>query len=283
MLITGGAGRLSHVLAPAFVGRGWEVHAPGRAELDITCPLQVRKALSRWRPTALVNLAAWTDLGRCETDPDQAFEVNGLAVGTLMEQSAKLGVHLCHISTDYVFDGRQRTPYREIDAPNPLSAYGASKLEGERLLAPEATLVRVGWISSPFGRSFVRTVLRQARWGDGRELRYVTDEVGSPTVAGDAARSIIALVERRHAGTIHVANEGSASRFQVACRVMAAAGHDLGRVGAVRTAELLPPFPGTRPQYSALDTSNLQAMGLGNPPWEQAVDQLVQQLIQHAH
>lgn len=226
----------------------------------------------------MVNLAAWTDADACEAAPEVAHAVNAVAVATLAELCHDLDAHLCHVSTDYVFDGARRAPYREDDPAHPLSAYGRSKLAGEAATPPEATLVRIGWVSGRYGRSLVRTVLEQAL-DPKAELAYVHDRVGSPTVADDAARVIVELVERRHAGVLHVANSGFARCDELARRVLRAAGDDPGRIRSIRTAELRPQGIARRPPWSALDTSALETLGLGLRTWEDAVDELVEELV----
>ena len=280
VLVTGAGGQVGAELVAVFGAAGHEVTAATSAVLDVTDRRAVAEALRAVAPDVVVNAAAWTDVDACEDDPARAELVNGHSVGHLAEAAEAQGAHLCHLSTDYVFDGRKAEPYVEDDEPHPLSAYGWSKLAGERHLRPDDTLVRTSWVSGRHGRNVVTAILDQARRGG--ELSFVDDQRGSPTMAADLATKVLDLAEARAGGTFHVTNQGEASWYDVARAVMAALGLDPGRVRAVATAELDPPRRAVRPANSVLDNARLRREGMGVlPHWRERLDALVAVMAGH--
>jgi len=169
-----------------------------------------------------------------------------------------------HVSTDYVFDGRLERPYHEWDPPNPLSVYGASKRAGEvEALAhgPAATVVRTSWLCGEHGSNVVRTVLDRASRSQDR-LAFVDDQRGCPTMTADLARMLRRLALDRRSGLYHVTNQGAVTWYEFVREVLAAAGHDPGRVQPITTAELDPPRPAPRPANSVLDNAALRTAGI---------------------
>lgn len=279
MLVTGAAGQLGQELVRAFDGDGgrWEVAALGRADLDVADRDAVLQAVPASGPDLVIHAGAWTKVDACEGDPDRAFQVNALGTRHVAEAAWYAGAHLCYLSTDYVFDGRATRPYTEWDDPNPLSVYGRSKLGGERACPPEATIVRTSWVCGVRGDNMVRTVLRLAA-GEG-PLRFVDDQRGSPTTARDLAGAVRRLATDRRPGVFHVTNQGHTTWYGFARAVLAAAGHDPGRVEPVATADLVPPRPAPRPAYSVLDNAALRLSGLPLlPRWEDSLAALVREL-----
>jgi dTDP-4-dehydrorhamnose reductase len=279
VLVTGGGGQVGTELAAAFSAAGWDVDAPARAELDVTDRAAVHAAIEGARPDAVVNGAAFTAVDACEAEVDRAYLVNALGVRHLAEASRRVGAHLCHISTDYVFDGTKDGPYVEWDAPNPQSVYGRSKLGGEVEAGPEATVVRTSWVCGVHGANLVKTVLRLAE-EPGRELAFVDDQRGCLTVADDLAGAIVRLVVDRRSGVHHVTNQGAQSWYELVRDVLVAAGHDGGRVRPITTAELDPPRPAPRPANSVLDNAVLRLEGLPLlPHHDEALPRLVARLV----
>ncbi len=275
LLLTGARGQVGREVEEVFVGEGWDVTALDRGRLDIGDREAVLAAVDAARPDAVVNAAAWTAVDDCEADPDRAWRVNSLGVRHVAEASRRAGAHLCHISTDYVFDGAQATPYVEWDVPNPRSAYGRSKLAGEREAGPAACVVRTSWVCGRYGANLVKTVLRLAAEPD-RELAFVDDQRGCLTVAADLAVAVHRLVADRRTGVHHVTNQGPASWYEIVGQVLAAAGHDPERVRPIATAELRPPRPAPRPANSVLDNAVFRLEGLPLlPPVEEALPRLV--------
>ena len=219
--------------------------------------------VTQWRPDVVVHAAAWTEVDACESAPDRAFRVNALAVRWVVEACDRVGAHLVHLSTDYVFDGIKADPYVEWDEPGPRSVYGASKLAGEReaeALGAAATVVRTSWVAGEHGANMVKTVLRLAAEHD--RLTFVDDQRGHPTFTADLAPVLRRLALDRRSGVHHVTNQGAVSWFEFAREVMRAAGRDPDVVAPIATAELHPPRPAPRPANSVLDNAVLRAAGL---------------------
>jgi dTDP-4-dehydrorhamnose reductase len=266
---------LGHDLVLAFADH--DVVACDHADLDVTDRDRVLQVIGEVRPAVIVNAAAWTDVDGCEGDPDRAFAVNALAVRNVAEAADHVGAWLCHLSTDYVFDGRSESPYGEWDHPNPLSAYGRSKLGGEHEVGDRATVVRSSWLAGSAGRSFVRTIL--AAVGRGGPLRVVEDEIGSPTFTPDLAGMIRRLVTERRPGLHHVTNQGSVSRYALAVEAVRFAGFDADSVLPTTAAELDPPRPATRPKFSVLDNAALRLAGVPLlAEYHESLERLVKEL-----
>jgi dTDP-4-dehydrorhamnose reductase len=228
-------------------------------------------------PDLIIHAAAWTEVDECETDPARAFSVNALGTRHIAEAAAIIGAHVTYISTDYVFSGLAERPYTEWDEADPLNVYGASKLAGERELDGSSTVIRTSWLFGRGGSNVVKTVLAKARAGD--ELRFVTDQVGSPTSAADLAHKVIELSIARRRGIYHVTNQGTASWFDFAKAVLGTAGEDPNLVQPINTSELRPPRAATRPGYSVLDNAALRLCGDRLlPPWKDSLAEVVRQL-----
>ncbi len=268
------AGRRRALLGPEGGGPGVDVTAADHAALPVEDRAMVLDAVLALRPDVVVHAAAWTAVDACEGDPDRAFRVNALGTRNVAEAARSAGAHLVYVSTDYVFDGASTRPYVEWDEPHPVSAYGRSKLGGERECPPEATVVRTSWVCGASGPNMVKTALRLAA-GDG-PLRFVDDQHGSPTFTADLAAAIVTLGLDRRPGTYHVTNVGSTSWFGFVQAVLKAAGHDPGRVEPISTAALDPPRAAPRPANSVLDNAALRLSGLPQlPDWHDGLARLV--------
>jgi dTDP-4-dehydrorhamnose reductase len=263
---------LSRVFDPEQV-----VALAGRGELDITDAKAVSSAVGRLRPQIVINAAAWTDVDGAEAEPAEADRVNRAGPAHLADACRDIGALLVHYSTDYVFDGRARVPYRVDDAPNPINVYGRTKLAGEREVMANGCrclLIRTSWLFAAQGHNFVRTILDLARRRS--TLEVVDDQSGRPTYAPDLARMTRALLLRRAVGTWHATNDGTATWYELARAIVDAAGLD---------CEILPcstessPRPARRPAFSVLDLSATAAL-MGRPRhWKEAVTACVRQLV----
>jgi dTDP-4-dehydrorhamnose reductase len=260
-LVTGADGQLGRELVSAFAAAGWKVRGTDRGDLDVTDRDAVLGAVTTLRPDAVVNAAAWTAVDDCEADPDRAWRINALAVRHLAEACDRNDAHLCQISTDYVFSGDKEGPYVEWDEPGPRSAYGRSKLAGEREAGERSTVVRTSWLCGAHGANVARTVLSLASDPE-RELAFVDDQRGCPTMAADLAPAVVALVADRRRGIHHVTNSGAVTWYELAREVLDLAGHDPDRVRPIATADLSPPRPAPRPANSVLDNAALRLAGL---------------------
>jgi dTDP-4-dehydrorhamnose reductase len=227
-----------------------------------------------FRPELVLHGGALTAVDRCETEPDTAFAVNAVGTRNVAEAAALVGAHTVYVSTDYVFDGTGDRPYREWDAPCPVSVYGASKLGGELECRPGSTIVRTSWVCGAHGANMVVTALRLAA-GEG-ELRFVDDQHGSPTFTADLAPAIVTLGLDRRPGIFHVTNSGATTWFGFVRAILTEAGADPTRVLPIKTSELDPPRPAPRPANSVLDNTALRLSGLPVlPDWQDALARLV--------
>ena len=277
VLVTGAGGQVGRELVAAFEASGHGVIGADRRRIDVTDRSAVLQAVATIRPDAVVHAAAWTEVDACEADPDRAFRANALAVRHVAEAARRAGATVCHISTDYVFDGTKPSPYLEWDRPNPRSVYGASKLGGEHELDPGATLVRTSWVCGRYGGNVVKTVLRLA--SEGRQMAFVDDQMGCPTFAGDLAPKIVELVTGHRPGTFHLTNQGALSWFEFARAILDSAGLDPDQVRPVATVDLDPPRPAPRPANSVLDNAALRMSGLAPlPHYRESLDRLVREL-----
>ena len=230
--ITGAAGQLGRELVEAYRAAGHEVRPLAHADLDITDATQ-RARLRSWAPQIVVNAAAWTDVDGCARDPSRAMRVNGDAAGAIAELAADCDALVVQVSTNEVFDGTLDRPYREGDAPNPINAYGASKLAGERAVAartPRHLIVRTAWLFGPGGTNFVTKILAAADRAAqaGESLRIVEDEWGNPTWTPDLAATIRELSSRPAPPTIvHAVGDPPTSRLGWATVALEGAGVEI--------------------------------------------------------
>ena len=225
-----------------------------RAELDVTDAAAVREAIGS--DDLVINCAAWTDVDGAEKHEDEALRINRDGARNVAEAADVV----LYVSSDYVFDGTKGEPYVESDPVNPLSAYGRTKLAGERATAeanPRHLIARSSWLFGAGGKNFVETML-----GLGPEVRVVDDQVGSPTFTGHLADALLRLARTEDFGVHHVAASGSCSWFEFAREIFIRAGSDT-RAEPCTTAEF--PRPAPRPAYSVLGTERDDAIVL--PPW----------------
>jgi dTDP-4-dehydrorhamnose reductase len=285
-LVTGARGQLGRELLAVLAERTEDsVTGLGRRELDLSDRSAVRAVVREWlldaerrgaRPV-VVNAGAYTAVDAAETDEATALLVNGDAPGWLAQETAGRG-RLVHVSTDYVFPGTSSRPYRVDDEPAPATAYGRTKLAGERAVAAaggDAVVVRTAWLYAAHGANFVRTMLRLAEGDD--VVRVVDDQHGTPTWAADLARGLVELADRPVTGVLHAANGGATTWCGLAREVFRLAGEDPARVQPTTTAEFVRPAP--RPAYSVLDTASWAAAGLtALPPWEESLHRCMAQV-----
>ena len=255
VLITGAGGMLGRELVEVFTGS--EVIAATHDQLDVADRDAVVGTLTTVRPDIVIHAAAMTNVDACETDPDRAYAVNALGTRHVADGARRVGAHVVHLSTDYVFDGNKGEPYHEWDETAPVSEYGRSKLGAEREIDPGWTIVRTAWVFGRHGANFVKTVLQLA--SQPGELRVVDDQRGCPTSAADLAGAIRGLAVARLPGLFHVSNQGGASRYDMARDILQFAGHDPDRVVPITSADM--PRPAPRPANSELDNLALRLSG----------------------
>ena len=262
VLITGAGGMVGRALAEHCRSRD-EVAAFDRAGLDITDERAVREAFAGARPEAVFNCAAWTDVDGCELDPQRAFLVNSQGVEILATASRAAGAVFVAVSTDYVFDGRKAEGfYTQRDDPHPLSAYGASKLEGERraqIASARTVVVRSGWMFGSGGKNFLAQAAARARRGE--PLRAISDSYGTPTYAPDLAARLRELAALDLPGVYHVVNSGEGASYESFAReAAAAAGAQGAQIEAVSADSLKRLAP--RPRNSRLLCLLSEGLGL---------------------
>jgi len=263
ILVFGANGQVGREIAAQ--ARGLAVRFD-RASVDICVEAAVRQAVRDHPPAAIVNAAAYTAVDKAETEADEALSVNRDGAAVLAQAAASAGVPFIHLSTDYVFDGTKRTPYREDDPVAPLGAYGLSKAEGERAvrsICPRHVILRTAWVYSPYGSNFVRTMLRLG--ADRPELQIVDDQTGCPTAAADIAATIVAIIAKANQpdftawGTYHYCGADIVTWYGFANLIFEAAtayGQKAPQLVPISTAAY--PTAARRPAYSVLAMEKLE-------------------------
>jgi dTDP-4-dehydrorhamnose reductase len=251
VLVTGAGGQLGLELAEVLPGRGHETVALSRAELDISDPDAVEDTLKVHLPDLVVNAAAYTNVDGCETETDLAYAVNALGPRNLAQVCERLGCELLHVSTNYVFDGEADRPYEPFDLPNPISAYGRTKLAGEEYVKHLTRRWYVVRSAGVYGRghNFVRTMLRVA--GERDVLKVKADEFISPTYARDLAEGIAGVAESGRYGLYHLTNAGSCSWYEFTQEIFRLAGVEV-EVVPIPGSEY--PLPAARPANGVLSS-----------------------------
>lgn len=283
ILVTGASGQLGHEIVRKCLQHGHEVVSPDPQELDFMFPDQVASRVREIQAHWVVNCAAYTQVDRAESEPEQAYTANRDSAGHLAAAVAAYGGRLLHLSTDFVFDGRQSTPYCEDDTPNPLSVYGRSKREGEQAVLaalPEAIVLRTAWVYGVQGHNFVKTMLKAA--AQGKPLRVVYDQTGSPTWAADIATAVTALVENDAQGMFHFTSAGSTTWHGFATAILFEAAQ-LGFDVQTETVEPIPssayPTAAARPAYSVLDTRKIEPyLSAPIPQWRASLIHMLKEL-----
>ncbi|MBL8564410.1 MAG: dTDP-4-dehydrorhamnose reductase [Hyphomicrobiaceae bacterium] len=290
VLIAGRSGQVAHELARVLRQTGRPFVALGRGDLDLADPSSIARGISQHRPSLVINAAAYTGVDKAEDEPTVARAVNATGAGLLAAAASRAGAPIVHISTDYVFDGTKPAPYLETDATAPLGVYGATKLEGERLVAaanPRHVIVRTAWVFSPHGHNFVKTMLRLGTERD--EIAVVADQSGAPTAAADLAEAIAHIASRldceqpnsERFGIFHAVNAGATTWHAFACAIMDGAkrrGAKAAHVRAISSAEYQ--TRARRPANSALDTGKLlRVFDFALPAWELALERCLDNLI----
>ncbi len=284
VLIAGSQGQVARALLRRAPPDLVDAVALGRPLLDLADPSSVTSAVVSRRPSLVINAAAYTAVDLAETNEAEAMAVNAHGAGMLAAAARSVGAAVIHLSTDYVFDGRSTEPYRETDPVGPLSAYGRSKLAGERAVAAatdDYLIVRTAWVYSAHGRNFVRTMLRLAAQRD--TVTVVADQFGNPTYADDIAAAIwriVAQLPHIPRGLYHMTSAGSASWAEFAEVIYAASARldgPVARVQHIPSSDY--PTPAPRPANSRLDCSRLAGLGISLPDWRASVYPCVAEIL----
>ena len=273
-LILGGQGKLRRPMSAELESHSIEFVSLSRENLDITNEKDIAHVMRKESPDVIFNAAAWTNVDLAELKEDQAFLVNAIGPRLLAEASAQIGAKFLHISTDYVFSGDSDTPWLEMSEVSPVSAYGRTKAVGERAVLdthPKGSfLVRTAWLYGPWGKNFVKTMLKFAQEGE-RKITVVTDQVGQPTSSSDLARQIFLMIARDvRPGIYHGTNSGEASWYELAQEIFRLAGADSDRIVGMNSERYA--GPAVRPNYSVLGHSNWMKQGMKPMrPWQGAL------------
>lgn len=286
ILLLGKNGQLGRELTKTL--SSWnDVVSLGHADLDLTKADELRGAARYAQPAVIINAAAYTNVDRAESETELAVAVNGIAPGLLAEEARSLGAILIHYSTDFVFDGATNAPYVESDSPNPINAYGKSKLVGEnaiRNIGDAFFIFRTSWVYGLDGNNFVTKALKWSR--SQREMRVVDDQVGSPSwtrmlaqgtseILAKGAGDIYAFC-KAHTGVYHLAGTGAVSRHAWAKEILALDPHPeeqfVEKILSARSDAY--PTPAVRPSYSALDSTRIQQeFGIRLQTWREYLRQ----------
>ena len=299
ILLVGKNGQVGHDLQRLLPAYG-ELTAVDRQQLDLAAPDAIRRAVQEIRPQIIINAAAYTAVDQAEKDELAARAINAIAPGILAEQAKQVGAALIHYSTDYVFDGTKTTPYEEDDPPNPLGAYGRTKLEGEQAIRDSGVahlIFRTAWVYSTRGKNFLLTILRLATQRE--ELRIVNDQIGAPTLSHELAEATAKVLSQLPAmknasmdeslaglgGIYHMTAGGATNWYEFATTILDDASASIQgkkpawlltalngaplvtrRVVPITTAEY--PTPARRPPYSVLSNERLaKTFGIRLPDW----------------
>lgn len=292
ILLLGANGQVGHELCSTLAALG-EVVALARPEVDLSISESLREVVQQYRPSIIVNAAAYTAVDKAESDPDRAFAVNAVSPGVLAEEAEALGAIMVHYSTDYVFDGSKPTPYVETDPTAPLSVYGRSKRDGELAVQSRKKhlIFRTSWVFGAHGNNFIKTMLRLAK--DRPNLRVVADQFGAPTSAAliaDITTEVLRKMARQYAsdprwGLYHLVAGGETTWHGLASYAIGLAGA-MGLPLQAAPSDIVPittadyPTPATRPANSRLDATKLQnAFAITPPAWQVGVDAVLDQII----
>ncbi|ABV34719.1 dTDP-4-dehydrorhamnose reductase [Shewanella sediminis HAW-EB3] len=282
VLILGKSGQLAQALI-ANKPTPIECVALGHLDINLAVTGEIESAITTNRADIIINTAAYTQVDLAESEPSLAFEINALAVENIAKAARNTNVHLIHLSTDYVFDGKQSTPYTIFDTPHPINIYGASKLTGEKALRQcmpvGSTTVRTSSVYSQYGNNFVKTMLRLMR--EKSEIKVISDQISSPTSAKELARFLWMLTEQESLSPLyHWCDSGKTSWYQFAVTIQQLA----LKYGKLEKAISIIPISSQeygaaalRPPFSQLDIGQSQAL-LHSKPWQENLESLIKRL-----
>ncbi|MEO8182983.1 MAG: dTDP-4-dehydrorhamnose reductase [Deltaproteobacteria bacterium] len=275
ILVLGASGMLGRALLAELGRRGLGHRGASHAEIDLARPASLEAGLPRGTST-VINCAGWTNVDGAESQEAEATAVNGQGVGALAARCRQIGAVLVHYSTDYVFSGKADAPYATDQPRAPINAYGRSKAVGEQLLEQSGArhlLLRTSWVYAPWGKNFVRTIVRLA--GQRASLSVVNDQLGRPSSAEQIARATLDLLDGDALGTFHVSDDGQCTWFEFAQAVVGLAGLPC-KVEPCSSAQF--PSPAVRPSYSVLDLSSTRARVGTLTPWQDCLADVMRRL-----
>ncbi len=271
VLVTGSNGQLGKELCETLSSiEGYEVIGYDRKTLDISDYSRVKSIVSGFKPDAIINTAAYTNVDGCETDYFTAQSTNIVGARNVARAAEVVGAKVIHISTDFVFDGLKKMPYFEYDSTNPLSVYGKTKLAGEWAVRNECRrhfIIRTSWLYGKYGNNFVKTMIELGRKND--QIKVVADQVGSPTCVTDLISALTSIIVSEAYGTYHYSNQGNCSWNEFACFIFLQMEMDV-TVEPIKTKEL--GRLADRPSYAVMDTRLIQeTFGLKLTDWRESL------------
>jgi dTDP-4-dehydrorhamnose reductase len=287
ILLLGHKGMLGNDLL-SKLSKEHEVVGMDKEEINIVSTDECKKAIKETKPDIVINAAAFTNVDGCETAKEECFAVNAEAVKNIAGNCRDRNIRVIHFSTDYVFNGKAKQPYKEDDKCNPINVYGQSKLAGEKYLqalSNNYVLIRTSWLYGVKGKNFVQTILEKAKAKNFIDdtmartnakadkpsiLSVVNDQAGSPTYTKDLAAAVALLIEKNAQGIFHVTNRGSCSWYQFAVKILQESGFDKIEVKPIKSSQLQ--RPAKRPAYSVMDMQKfVQTTGKAMQPWQLAL------------
>ncbi|MFC1804602.1 dTDP-4-dehydrorhamnose reductase [Candidatus Omnitrophota bacterium] len=285
-LITGAGGMLGNALVPLLSENGYEVFPtdivildPQTKYLDVRDPEAVKACVEKAGPKIIFHLAAETNVDKCETEVEHAYATNAQATKNIALICRERNITMVYISTCGVFDGRKATPYNEADTPNPISVYTKTKFEGEKIvkeLLKEYFILRAGWMmgGGKNDKKFVAKIVELAKTRE--SLKVVDDKKGCPTFTKDFSEGLIKVIKKGDYGLYHVTNEGAATRYDIACKIIEYLGRKDVTVKPVSSAEF--PLPAPRPDSEAVDCNKLARLNIRMRPWQDALRDYLKEL-----
>jgi len=281
ILVTGANGQLGRCIRDAAAGYpDFEFVFVSKENLDIEKADLVTDYFSRNNFTHCINTAAYTNVEQAESEEEKAFSINAEAVKNLASTCNENDVVLLHVSTDYVFDGKKKSPYLETDATNPMNVYGASKLEGEQYIqkiTEKHFILRTSWLYSQYGHNFLKTILKYAEAG--KTLTITTEQTGTPTNANDLAKALLQIIAQDSTGygVYHYSNSGETTWFGFAEEILKQSEKlkeaDLAKTNHYRTFA-------ARPEYSVLDNTKAQnTLKLKYIDWQESLQSVIKKTV----
>jgi dTDP-4-dehydrorhamnose reductase len=273
--ILGGRGMLGTDLARACRDKGFNIEVFDLPDFDITKTSQLTAAVSK--AEIIINCAAYTNVDKAESETELAHKINAEAVGNLGRLAKKMNKWVLHISTDFVFDGQKDSPYFETDAPNPINAYGKSKLAGEEFLVQSGCrncIIRIEWTYGAAGNNFVGKLISRSKQQN--TIKIVDDQIGSPTATTEVARTICKLLAKRPEGIFHFAADGYVSRFDMAKFVLDNLNINID-LQPCKSGDF--DSPAQRPLNSCFDCSKIRSLlGEDIEPWQRPLKKFLENL-----
>jgi dTDP-4-dehydrorhamnose reductase len=290
ILLTGSKGQLGQEVEQSGIRAGLDITPMDLPEIDITDYHMLARIFSELRPSIVINAAAYTAVDPAETQKDICYAVNLDGPANLTRLCDKYNARLIHVSTDYVFDGKGNTPYREDDPVSPINVYGHSKAEGEMAVIAgfgKHIVLRTSWLYGRYGKNFVKTMLRMGQ--EKKEIKVVNDQYGCPTCAYDLAKVIIIIAQQfsegksDDSGIYQYSGSGITTWYEFAVSIFQLAGeigiNKIPSVTPIPTSQF--PTAAQRPLYTALDCTKIKmSFGVDLNSWKQSLKKTIQQIIE---